>query len=169
MYGARNLMSEDFELFLKTAEPRLRRALVAAYGQSLGREAAVDSLSWAWQNWTKLSTMQNPVGYLFRVGQTSARRQIRHSSRAEASKRSGLNEFSRNGDGVASPERNLDLPIALKSLSVQQRTAIVLVHGYGLPLREVAQTMQISVASVREHTKRALDRLRPMMEVSDVE
>lgn len=62
--------SVDFERFLATAEPRLRTALTAAYGPVNGRAAAVDALSWAWEHWSRLRDMANPVGYLFRVGQT---------------------------------------------------------------------------------------------------
>ena len=55
-----------FAAFVADAEPRLRMALVAAYGPVDGREAAVDALSWAWENWDRLQEMANPVGYLYR-------------------------------------------------------------------------------------------------------
>lgn len=64
----------DFERFVRAHEGRLRVALVAAYGAADGRAAAVDTLSWAWENWSRLQDMDNPVGYLYRVGQTAARR-----------------------------------------------------------------------------------------------
>jgi hypothetical protein len=40
-----------FEHFVHDIEPRLRRALVAAYGSQRGREATAEALSWAWENW----------------------------------------------------------------------------------------------------------------------
>lgn len=60
-----------FTEFVELTEPRLRRALVASYGPAVGREAAVDALSWAWEHWERIDGMQNPVGYLYRVGQTA--------------------------------------------------------------------------------------------------
>ena len=42
-----------FEQFVPQAEGRLRRALVSIYGPSIGRDAAMDALSWAWENWDR--------------------------------------------------------------------------------------------------------------------
>ena len=39
-----------FEAFFRETEPKLRRALVAAYGPDLGREAASVALSYAWEH-----------------------------------------------------------------------------------------------------------------------
>ncbi len=60
-----------------------------------------------------------------------------------------------------------ELPKALHALSEQQRTAAVLVHGYGVPLREAAELMEVSVATVRKHCDRAMRHLRTALEVSD--
>ena len=43
----------------------------------------------------------------------------------------------------------------------------VLVHGYGVPLREAAELMEVSVATVRKHCDRAMRHLRTALEVSD--
>lgn len=159
------MMSADaFREFFTMAEPRLRRALVAAYGPRVGREATVDALSWAWQHRAELDEMDNAVGYLFRVGQTAARRQFRRGDREvlrSTPEPDGEMEFD---SGFLT---GMELSNALESLSIQQRTAVVLVHGHGIPLRVVAKTMEISVATVREHTRRGLNRLRAHMEVLD--
>src|SRR3954468_22944054 len=70
--------------FVTLVEQRLRRALVAAYGAEVGREATADALAWAWQHWDRVQGMANPAGYLWRVGQTSARR-LGHARRREVS------------------------------------------------------------------------------------
>ena len=62
----------DFERFVAEVEPRLRRALVAAFGAAVGRQAAADALAWAWQNWERVRGFESPVGYLYRVGRTLA-------------------------------------------------------------------------------------------------
>jgi RNA polymerase sigma factor (sigma-70 family) len=153
---------ESFAQFVGVAEPRLRRALVAAYGPMLGREAALDALSWGWEHWQRLSEMANPIGYLYRVGRTRAGEHLARQSRTS--------EF--NGTIVPpAVDQQLyepDLPEALRALSEQQRTAAVLVHGYGVPLREAAELMEVSVATVRKHCERALKHLRTALEVSDV-
>lgn len=66
-------VAESFEAFFLDAEPRLRRALVAAYGPERGREATAEALAWAWENWAAVEALANPVGYLYRVGQSSTR------------------------------------------------------------------------------------------------
>ena len=71
-----NERNRDFERFVAGTELRLRRALTASYGPVVGRDAAVDALSWAWEHWERLQAMDNPVGYLYRVGQTASARYL---------------------------------------------------------------------------------------------
>ena len=51
-----------FKAFLTLHEPRLRRALVAAYGMDRGREALSEALAYAWEHWTRVRRMDNPIG-----------------------------------------------------------------------------------------------------------
>ena len=44
---------------------------------------------------------------------------------------------------------------ALAQLSEQQRTAVVLVHAFGWTQTEVAQLLDVTVSTVREHITRA--------------
>jgi hypothetical protein len=57
---AEPLRQAMFERFVHDVEPRLRRALVAAYGGQRGREATAEALSWAWENWDRVRTMEYP-------------------------------------------------------------------------------------------------------------
>jgi RNA polymerase sigma factor (sigma-70 family) len=146
---------ETFEQFVDDAEPRLRRALCAAYGTQVGREATVDALAYGWEHWHHLGTMANPVGYLYRVGETSARRQL----------------APRRVPPPPDPAEPVDvepgLAAALDHLSPQQRAVVVLVHGFGYPLREVASTLEVSMSTVRNHLARAMIRLRRDLDVHD--
>lgn len=63
-----------FEEFVARSESRLELALIATYGPRDGRVAALDALSWAWEHWDQVEAMDNPLGYLYRVGQNSVRR-----------------------------------------------------------------------------------------------
>ena len=54
---------------------------------------------------------------------------------------------------------------ALLELSVQQRTAVWLVHGCGWSYREVAEAMDVSASAVGTHVARALEHLRTRLEV----
>lgn len=143
-----------FDEFVERADPRLRRALVATYGPTVGREATLDALSWAWEHWDRVETMTNPVGYLYRVGQTAAKRLLRTSS---------IVSFDRRA--VDPVEISPELLPALARLSEQQRAVVVLVHGYGFPQREVAELLEIAVSTVREHLARGMASLRAQLEV----
>jgi len=136
-----------FEAFFRATEPGLRRALVASYGADLGRDAASEALTYAWEHWERLCHMDNLPGYLFRVGQT----------RGTRSKRQPVLH-----DRSSWPEYQFEpaLPAALAALSKRQRLAVVLVHGYGYTLHEVAELTGLSKSSVQTHAARGLARLR---------
>lgn len=146
-----------FEAFIERCEPQLRRALVASYGPIVGREAALDALSWAWEHWSKLQEMVNPVGYLYRVGQSMARDQLKSRPHALYDAPAGP------ADASFTPEL---LP-ALARLSEQQRAAVVLVHGYAMSQRHVADVLGIAISTLREHLARGMDRLRDDLKDTD--
>ena len=64
---------QEFRCFFGEAEPRLRRALIAAYGTERGREATAEALAYAWEHWDRVKEMGNAMGYLYRVGQSCTR------------------------------------------------------------------------------------------------
>lgn len=144
-----------FETFVERHEPGLRHALCAAFGPRRGREATLDALSWGWENWPRLTTMRNPVGYLYRVGHSRAHDELRRSERTHRATDTRRPSSSDDLDSLDN-----ELPAQLAALSTQQRTAAVLVHGYGMTLQETAEIMNISIGSVRTHCERALRRLR---------
>lgn len=143
--GARNV-DEQFADFVATHEEHLRRAFVAAYGGDRGREATAEALAYAWENWTRIGQMTNAPGYLYRVGQSRTRHKRPILSFAPPPQ----------GESVFEPT----LIPALKQLTVNQRTAVVLVHGYGWTLREVGDLTGVKVTTVQNHLNRGLAKLR---------
>lgn len=143
-----------FTEFVRRVEPKLRQALVATYGPVDGREATVDALSWAWEHWQQMSAIGNPVGYLYRVGQSAVRR---FGTRPFPTDRSRAIE-------ARTPEISPELLPALARLSTQQRTIVLLVHAYGWSQADVATSLEINPSTVREHLQRAVTRLRNDLE-----
>ena len=137
-----------FTEFVEAVEPRLSYALGLAYGVETGREATADALAYAWEHWDRVSGLENAPGYLFRVGQSSARRYRKRPLRLP---RIGTSEL---------PDVEPGLPVALESLSGRQRSIVVLVHGQGFSEREVAELLGISRGTVRKHAERGLEKLR---------
>ena len=157
--------SDGFCEFVGAVEPRLRRALVAAYGSDAGREAAADALAWAWQHWDRVRAMDNPGGYLWRVGQTAVRRTTRRQQHEVADGRVIELELVHDRPTERAVEPALDG--ALAALSPQQRAAVVLVHGHGYTLSEAALALGCSVSTLRNHVARALRRLQAALEAND--
>jgi DNA-directed RNA polymerase specialized sigma24 family protein len=144
---------EEFTAFVVEHECRLRRAFVAAFGGQRGREATAESLAFAWEHWGRISKMDNGAGYLFRVGRSRTRR-----------RRTPLTFVPQvHNDPIVEP----GLARALKTLSTRQRTAVVLVHGFGWTLREVAELTGTKVTTVQNHQERGLAKLRQALEGKD--
>lgn len=149
-----------FEAFVRATEPTLRRALVAVYGHEDGREAAAEALAYAWEHWERVSAMPNAPGYLFTVGRSRAARNRRARRPAEE-----LFTIPDEAEHRFEP----GLPGALAALSERQRIAVVLVHGFGYTLREVADLTGTKVTTVQNHLERALRRLRERLGVASPE
>jgi RNA polymerase sigma factor (sigma-70 family) len=49
---------------------------------------------------------------------------------------------------------------ALRALTARQRSAVVLVHGFGWSMREVAELTGTKVTTVQNHLERGLAKLR---------
>lgn len=143
----------DFDAFVLEVEPRLRRGFLAAYGTERGREATAEALAWAWEHWHRVRGMRNAAGYLYRVGQ----------SRTRPRRRALMELPTPAGEPWVEPA----LPAALLALSEGQRTAVVLVHGFGWTLREVAELTGVRRTTVQNHLERGLARLRISLEATD--
>lgn len=154
--GAAGDGEASFERFVQEAGPRLGRALAALYGFEDGRDATAEALAYAWEHWPRLQHVTNLPGYLFRVGQTRGRRRKQQPV-------TGLFDIGVCGDYSFEP----GLPKALAALTQRQRLAVVLVHGYGYTLREVAALTGIRPTTVQNHLIRGLARLRSSLGADD--
>jgi len=147
---------DTFSAFVVEVEPRLRRALTATFGPQVGREAAAEALVYGWTHWDRVGAMDNPAGYLYRVGRDRGR-SVRRPDYAGAV------------DVVVSemPWVEPQLPGELADLPEQQRVAFTLIHGYQWTFREVAEFLGVTKSTVQTHEGRAMDRLRDRLGVPD--
>ena len=142
-------IADRFAAFVADNEPRLRQSLCAALGSQAGREATADALAYGWEHWERVSKMANPAGYLYKVGRSRGRRQLKRR------------------DPVISVERRADLPDfepalpqALASLPERQRMTVMLVHCFQWSLGEVAAHLEVSKGTVQKHLERGMASLR---------
>ena len=143
-----------FEEFAATVGVRLRAGLVAAFGPDAGVDAAAEALAYGWQNWNRVGAMDNPSGYLYRVGRTAARRARRPQG------------FLPTPPDADVPDFEPRLLPALEALSDAQRVCVVMVHAYGWGQTEVADLLDVSPSTVRTHLARALTHLQNALEVT---
>ena len=143
---------DRFTRFAREAEPRLRIALAAAVGQDAGLDATAEALAYGWEHWDRIEGMQNPVGYLYRVGRSRVPR--RRRLRLPPVPSSHV------------PEVEPGLPAALSSLTDRQRVVVVLVEGFDWKPREVADLLGIDTPTVATHRRRGLQKLRRHLKVA---
>lgn len=143
-----------YEQFVERDGARLRAGLVAAYGPQVGADAAADALAYGFEHWERVGAMDNPAGYLYRVGQSAARREFRPKGY--------LPHTAVPGEPLFEP----GLAPALESLTEPQRVGVVLVHGLGWTLRESADLLDVEVSTLRTHIQRAMEKLRSALEVN---
>lgn len=142
---------ESFTRFAKEAEPRLRLALAAAVGQELGKEATDEALAYGWEHWDRIEAMENPIGYLYRVGRSWVRPPRRLRLPAVPV--------------THAPFVEPGLPAALAKLSDRQRVVVVLVHGFDWNRAEVASLLGVDRPTVATHLRRGLTKLRRHLKV----
>ena len=144
----------EFTRFVERVEPRLSYAFYAAYGPEVGSEVTADALAFAWEHWDQVVKMDNPAGYLYRVGQSKARRYHRprvlfpHANPADL------------------PDFEPGLPAALEGLTEAHRQAVILVYALEWTEEEAAKLLGKSRSTLRTHLERGLAHLRQSLEVA---
>lgn len=144
---------DGFVRFVGAHERRLRQALTALLGPLVGREATVEALSYGWEHWERVSTMDNPVGYLFVVGRDRATRFQRRRRDLPVDPRS-----ESSGDAVMWFEPAL--PGLVGDLSDRERQVVMLLYGFEWSMSEVAGLLEVSKSTVQTYADRGLSKLR---------
>jgi RNA polymerase sigma-70 factor (ECF subfamily) len=143
-----------FDEFVGAVRPRLARAFAAAYGIDRGQEALAEAMGYAWEHFEVVAAMENPAGYLYRVGQSRSRPR-RRAAAFPAPAKLGL------------PDVEPRLGLALGGLSERQRVCVMLVHGFEWTHQEVADLLDVSRSTVQNHVERGLEHLRSVIGTSN--
>ena len=144
---------ESFTAFMREAQPKVLVALAAAFGPDAANDASAEAFAYAWEHWDRVAAMENPAGYVYRVG----RSRVRVGRPVAICPPAPLNP---------TPLIEPKLIPALRRLSPRQRTAVVLTEGFQYSLSEVAELLGVHPSSVRRHRERALRKLRSGLGVS---
>lgn len=117
---------EWFTVFAADAEPSLRYALVAALGQQDGLDATAEELAYGWEHRARVEAMENPTGYLYRVGRSRVHVRVPRS------------KFLPVPVGLL-PEVEPGIPAELERLSERQRVVVVMVHVNGWSRKDAVE------------------------------
>jgi RNA polymerase sigma factor (sigma-70 family) len=141
--------SDVYSSFVAEVEPRLRRALSAGFGPEVGREAAAEALMYGWEHWERVGSMENPAGYLYRVGRDRARRM-----------RPQTKVLQERSDASGEPWIEPGLVPALEKLTEKQRVVVSLLHAFDWTMSEVAELLGVSKATIQSYERRAMRKLQ---------
>lgn len=148
---------DPFDELVAEVRPRLARAFAAAYGVERGQEALAEALAWAWEHRDRVLSLENPGGYLFRVGQ----------SRSRPSRRRLRGAAFPAPRSLGIPDIEPGLASAFGALSERQRVCIALVVVDEWSHEEAAELLGLKKSTVQSHVERALRKLRAAMGVSE--
>lgn len=147
----------EITIDLTDVEQRLSVAFTARYGTELGPDITAEAMAWAWENREKVASMDNPAGYLFRVGQSKSRKFLRwNHERVRFPSEPATSQSTWTEPG---------LPAALGSLGEEERTAVVLVHCFQWTYAEVGELLDLPLHTVRNRIHRGLAQLRDQLGV----
>jgi RNA polymerase sigma-70 factor (ECF subfamily) len=127
------------------------------------RDLAVDvtdeAFARAYERWSDVATMANPVGWTYRVAVNLAHNRMR---RRLLERRRPLVEVGPTDvDGFADPA----IARALTKLPLEQRAVVVLRFHLDWSVEQVAEALDIAPGTVKSRLSRALQRLETLLEV----
>jgi RNA polymerase sigma-70 factor (ECF subfamily) len=148
---------EYAELF-RVDGPRVWRAVYAYTG--CRREIAEDAVAEAFvRAIQRADTISSPLPWILRTAVRIAREELQRDRR-----RGEFDDSVLTGPQNVAPEDLQDLLRALRSLSPNQRLAIVLHYVEDLPVSQIAKIMDTAAPTVKVHLFRGRRRLRQLLQ-----
>ena len=147
------------ETFCRELTPKLVKMLTVRVGNRfLAEELAQEALARAVADWSKVSQMRNPQGWVYKTALNLSFSRFR---RIQAERRAVKRMHARP---VASVQLELSDAVVfrelLQSLSRRQREVVGLRFGIDLSVEDTAEILGITQGTVKTLTHRALERLR---------
>ena len=148
--------SRAMEELFRRESPRLWRALMAftAGRADVADEAISEAFARAIANSNRV---EQPVAWLYRVAFRIAAKELRRERDRV------ISESPSTAEEVGAPDDLGELFAALATLPANQRAAVFLHYRCDLPVREVADRLGVSAATVRVHLWRGRQRLRRLL------
>jgi RNA polymerase sigma-70 factor (ECF subfamily) len=146
-----------FDAFYRDERARLFRALALTLGNSdLAAEAVDEAMVRAYQRWNRVSSYDNPSGWVYRVGLNWG------ISRARRAVRRPLLHTSLVTAGPDVPDT--ELAAAVAALPPRHRAVVVLRFDLDWSLEQIATALNVPTGTVKSRLHRALAVLRENLE-----
>lgn len=154
------------ERFCASAWPKLVGALTHYCGGDvhLAEELVQEALVRACRRWRRVSTLESPVGWTYRVAVNLANSTFRRR-RAERRAHDRHGEVDGPSEQVDTADR-VAVRQSLGQLTSKQREAVILRYFLDVSVREAAELMDSTPGAVRGLTHGAVVRLREAFDVS---
>ncbi|GHG92021.1 hypothetical protein GCM10018780_13200 [Streptomyces lanatus] len=160
---------DQFTPFFLEWEPQVRRYLVWLEGDlSIIDDVAQETMISAYRYWERLSTLEQPRAWLFKVaGQRLADAQAARSRLGVLAEPPDVCASLTARDETATCDDRLHILEAVRRLPPQQAAAMALLIQYDLPFREIADVLGISVGAVKKHLHLARKRLKEWLDAEE--
>eukprot|EP01036_Dinobryon_divergens_P000195 gene195-238_t len=143
----------SFEDFYLSSRASVGRALALTLrDDDLAREAIDEAMARAYQRWSHVGQLDNPGGWVYRVGLNWSRSVIRRL------RRNPPIWIAQPGDAPAAAPTDPSIDAALDSLGVDHRAVVVCRLLLGLSEQQTADVLGLRPGTVKSRLARALDR-----------
>ena len=142
--------------------PVLRTVFLVVHDRPLAEDVTQEAFYRLLKNWRAVSAYELPEAWVRRVAIRIAVREVQRSAaRAEKERREVVDRY----DDLPDP----DVARAVRELSPMQRTAVALYYWEDRPVAEIAELLEVTEATVKQHLHRARQRLAQVLseEVTD--
>lgn len=141
---------DDF--FLGTRSELTRQLTAMTTDPELARDVLQEAYARAWQRWSRVSTLDNPLAWVRTVAWRLA---VSHFRRVAVAERA-LRALRVRSDQLpaAAVDEALDVQNALRQLSPEQRRALVLHDMCGMTMEQVADETGVTIGTVKSRLSR---------------
>ena len=153
---------ESFEEFYLEHRDRLFRALlVVTRDRHEADELVQESFARVWAKWDRVRAMDNPAGYLFRVGLNTHRKATRRAR--QSARRVLVDQSSAGQDPIAEVDAREVLDRAILLLTPRQRAALIATNYLGLDSAEAGRALGVRPGTVRRLVSQARASLKEIL------
>jgi RNA polymerase sigma-70 factor (ECF subfamily) len=149
----------SFDSLFEEEHERLFKALYFVTGNRQDAEELMqDAFLKLWERWDSIDEIEDPTGYLFRIG-LNGFRMLRRRTAMSVRKIVPLQEAR---DPFVDVEMRTDVRAMLLVLTPRQRAALLLVDLLGYPSDQAARVMRVTPSTVRALATKGRRALRAM-------